>query len=95
MERDDAAFRATADGACDVERRAGGGASRQNEAAKRRQFFLEPIDQLFEPDDMGVVDHRFGDARGQPVGRIGELGSEGEQIALEREELLVQRGIER
>ena len=71
-----------------------GGAAGENEAAQRRQLGLEPIDQLLEPEDVVVVDHRLGDARGEFVGGIGELGAEREQIALERDQLRIERRID-
>ena len=77
-----------------MQRGAGRGAAGQDEAAQRRQFGLEPIDQLLEPENVVVVDHGLGDARGELVGGIGELGAEGEQIALERDELRVERRID-
>ena len=83
IEGDDAALGAAADGARDVQRGAGRGAAGENEAPQRRQLGLELIDQPLEPRDVLVVDHRFADARRQFVGRIGELGAEREQIALQ------------
>ena len=44
----------------------------------------------FEPRDVVVADHRLGDARGELVRRIGELGAEREQIALDRDDLGVE-----
>ena len=49
---------------------------------QRRQLGLEPIDDLLEPLDVLVARDRLGDARGDALGGIGELGAEREQIAL-------------
>ena len=95
IERHHAALGAPADRARDVERGAGRRAAGEDEAAQRRQLGLEPIDQLLEPDDVVVADDRFGDARRELVGRIGELRAEREQIALDLDELGVERRIGR
>ena len=78
IEPDHPAFRAAADRARDVKRGARRGAAGQDEAAQRGELLVEPIDQLFEPDHMAVADHGFGDAGGELVGGIGELGAERE-----------------
>jgi len=60
-----------------------GAAGRMMKRAQRRQLGFEPVDQLLEPDNVRVVDHRLGHARGELVGGIGELGAEREEIALQ------------
>ena len=94
IERDHASLCAAADRPRDVQRGAGRASARQDETAKRRQLGFEPVDQLLEPENMVVVDHRLGHAWRKLVGRIGELGAQGEQIALQRDELQIQRGID-
>ena len=82
IERHDAALGAAADRPRDVERGAGRRAAGQDEPPQRRQLVLEPIDQPLEPRDVVVDERGFGDAGGDLVGRIGELGAEREEIAL-------------
>ena len=55
---------------------------------------FEPIDRLLEPDDVVVADDRFGDARCQFVGRVRQLCAEREEVALDLNQLRVQRRIE-
>ena len=53
---------------------------------KRGEGDLQMVDRLFEPGDVVVAEHRFFNPRGDSVTRVGELGAEREQIALNREE---------
>jgi hypothetical protein len=73
---------APADRPREVKRGAWRGAAGQDEMRQRRQVGLEPIDELLEPFDISLVEDRFGDARRNPVGRVGEAGAKREQIAL-------------
>ena len=59
---------------------------------ERGQIGLEPIDQLLEALDVGVVKRRLRDARRDPVGGIGEPGAEREQIALDLDERVADVG---
>ncbi len=93
-ERHDAPLRAAAHRSRDVEGGASGRAAGQDEAAQRRHFGVEVIDQVLEAHDMRVVDHGFGDARGELVGGIGELGAQREEVALNRGELGADRRID-
>ena len=58
-ERNHPPLGAAADRPRDVERGAGRGAAGQDEVRQRRQFGLEPIDERFEPRDIGVADERL------------------------------------
>ena len=66
--------------------------ARQDKATKRRQFGFEPIDQAFEPLDIRVAEHDLGHARRDGVGRVGQLGAEREEVALNVHERLVEVG---
>ena len=70
------------------------GAAGEDEPAQRRQFGLEPIDRAARAGDVGVGDHRLRDAGRELVRRIGQLGAEREQVALNPDERLVQVGVE-
>jgi hypothetical protein len=63
-------------------RGAGRRAAGEDEAAQAAAARFEPIDQLLEPEDVVVVDHRLGDARRELVGGGRRAGAEREQIAL-------------
>ncbi len=93
-ERDDAPLGAATDRPGHVERGAGGRAAGQDEAAQRRHFGVEVIDQVLEADHLLVVDHGFGDARCELVARMGELGAQREEIALNGGELGAGRRID-
>ena len=66
----------------------------ENEAAERRQLPFEPIDQAFEALDVGAAQHGLGDARRDGIRRIRELRAEGEKIALDVDERVVEVGVE-
>ena len=93
LQRHDPPFGAAADGAGDMQRGAGGRASGEDEAAERGKRGLDAIDQLFEPRDVCVGDHRLLDPRRELLARIGELRAEREQIALDRDDLGVDRRV--
>ena len=77
-----------------MERGAGRAAAGEDEAAQRRQFVLEAIDELLEPLDVAGGQRRLGDAVGDLVGRIGQLRAEREQVALDADELGVEVGVD-
>ena len=92
LQRDHAPFRAAADRPRDVERGAGFDAAREDKMRERGKIRLEPIDQLLEALDIGVMKRGFRDAGGNPVGRVGEPGAERKQIALDLNESLADVG---
>jgi hypothetical protein len=57
-------------------------AAGQYEVRQRREVGLEPIDELLEALDIGILEDRLCDAGRNPVVRIGEPGAKREQIAL-------------
>ena len=69
-------------------------AAGEDESAQRRKLGLEPVDQLLEAQDVAVIDHGLGHARGELVGGVGELGAQRKEVALQRDELGIERGIE-
>jgi hypothetical protein len=77
---------AAADGAREVQRGAWLGTAWQDEVRERREAGLEPIDDLLEALDIGVLQDRLRHAGGNLVVRIGEPGAEREEIALNRRE---------
>ena len=85
---------AAADGARDVQRRTQRRTAGEDEAAERREFLLELVDQLLEPDHIVIGDHGFRHSRRQLVGRIGELGAECKEVALNLLQGFVQRRVE-
>jgi hypothetical protein len=88
-------LRAAADRSRHMERRAGRRSARQNEEVQRRQLAVQALHQRVEPRDVGGGDERLGVAIRQPLGRVGELSADREQIALNLEERRVDVGIDR
>jgi hypothetical protein len=66
------------------------GTAGQDEPGERRHFLLETIDQLFETIDISIGNERFGHALRKLVGRIRQLGADGEQITLDMDERVVE-----
>jgi A/G-specific adenine glycosylase len=83
FERYHPALCAAAHRARDVNGRRGRRAAGENEPAQWRQFGLELVDQFFEAADVRVGEAGPSQPRGDPVGRIGELGAERKDVALE------------
>ena len=94
LERDHPALGAPAHRPRHVQRGAAGTAAGQDESPERRHLGFETIDELLEARDVGVAEGRLGDAGGELVGGIGELGAEREQVALDAGERLVGIGID-
>jgi hypothetical protein len=65
-------------------------AAGEDKPTERRQLELETIDDLLQPFDIGVRESGFGDALGDAVSRVGKLGPEREEIALEPSQLVIQ-----
>ena len=86
LQRHHAPLRSAADGPRHVQRGAGLDAPREDKMRERGEIRLEPIDQLLEALDIGVMKRRLRDARGDSVGRIGEPGAKRKEIALDLDE---------
>ena len=93
LERHHAPLRTTADRPRHVQRCACLDAAREDKMRERGEIGLEPIDQLLEALDVGVVKRRFRHAGGNPIGRIGEPGPERKQIPLDLAERVADIGI--
>ena len=87
-----APFRTAADRPRDVQCGAGLDAAREDKMRERGQIGLEPIDQLLEAVDIGVMKGRFRDAGRNPLARIGEPGAKRKQIALNLDQRLAEVG---
>jgi A/G-specific adenine glycosylase len=57
--------------------------ARKNEVRERRKLRLQPVDPLFEPRNVGIVQRRFDEPRRNGTGWIRELGAHRKQIALD------------
>jgi len=86
LQRHHAPFRAAADRPRHVQRGAGLDATCKDKMRERGEIRLEPIDQLLEALDIGVMKRRLRDAGGDSVGRIGKTGAQRKEIALDLDE---------
>jgi len=91
-EPDNRTFGPAADGSRQVQERPGGRSPGQDEASQRRQLGLKGVDGLLQPRHIVWSEPRLVHTRGNAVGRIREHGADGEQIALNRREQLIQIG---
>ena len=82
LERHHAPLRTTADRPRHVQRCACLDAAREDKMRERGEFGLEPIDQLLEALDIGVMKRRLRDTGGDLLAGIGEPGAKRKQIAL-------------
>ena len=92
LQRHHAPLRAAADRPRKVQPGAGLDAARKNKMRERRKIGLEPIDELLEALDIGVMKRRLRDAGGNLVGGIGEPGAKRKQIALDLHERVADVG---
>lgn len=87
-----APLRAAADCPRHVQRGTGLDAACEDKMRERGEIGLEPIDELLETFDIGVMKRRLGDAARNPVGRISEPGAKRKQIALDLDERVADVG---
>jgi hypothetical protein len=92
LQRNHPPFRAAADRPRHVQRGAGPDTTREDKMRERGKIRLEPIDQLLEALDIGVMKRHLRDAGGNPVRRIGEPGAKRKQIALDLHERVADVG---
>jgi len=81
-----APLRAAADRPRHMQRGAGLDAACEDKPSERGKIGLEPIDELLEALDIGVMKRRLRDAGRNPVGRISQPGAKRKQIALDLHE---------
>jgi hypothetical protein len=93
LERHHAPLRTPADRPRHVQHGAGRDATREDKMRERGEFGLEPIDQLLEALDVGVMKRRLRDTGSDLLGGIGEPGAKRKQIALNLHERVADIGI--
>ena len=86
-ERDHGALRPAADGPRDVQSRSGGSTAGEDEAAQRRQLASSPSIQRSSRATSSVDDRGFRDPSGDAMRGIGETRADGEQVALNLQQL--------